>query len=196
MWRINWIMCPSVIFVNQLWFLWHNYGLSVTKVMFLYKIERLNTWPAVLGHFWCNFDLANRVTFRVSGPYLQNAWKKWPEIWYAVSWPLAEVIRFGHDLVISIIVVQFWPNETGQMYVSGHFLDNAWRNGVKFGILIYHDHPQKWLDFYGLFTFKILAQFDLVEREKWVFLGIFLRTQGGTALNLAWWYIVTVFRTD
>ena len=66
---------------------------------------------------------------------------------------------------------------------SGHFLDNAWRNGVKFGIPMYHDHPQKWLDFYGLFTLKILAQFDLVEREKWVFLGIFLRTQGGNGLK-------------
>ena len=24
----------------------------------------------------------------------ENAWKEWPEIWHAVSWPLSEVIRF------------------------------------------------------------------------------------------------------
>ena len=35
-----------------------------------------------------------RVKFGVSGHFLGNAWREWPEIWYAaVSWPPSELIR-------------------------------------------------------------------------------------------------------
>ena len=44
--------------------------------------------------FWHYFDLVKWVKFGVSGHFLENAWREWPEIWYAaVSWPLSELIR-------------------------------------------------------------------------------------------------------
>ena len=44
--------------------------------------------------------------------------------------------------------------------VLGHFLENTWEEWPKFGMLIYPDHLQKWLDFgHGLWIFLILATF-------------------------------------
>ena len=43
--------------------------------------------------FWRYFDLVKRVKFGVSGHFLENAWREWPETWYAaVSWPISELI--------------------------------------------------------------------------------------------------------
>ena len=43
--------------------------------------------------FWRVLDLVKRVKFGVSGYFLENAWKKWPEILHAdVSWPPSELI--------------------------------------------------------------------------------------------------------
>ena len=44
--------------------------------------------------FWCYFDLMKHVKFGVSGHFLENAWKEWPEILHTnVSWPPAQLIR-------------------------------------------------------------------------------------------------------
>ena len=44
--------------------------------------------------FWHYFDLVKRVKFGISGHFLENAWREWPEIWYAaVFWPRLELIR-------------------------------------------------------------------------------------------------------
>ena len=53
------------------------------------------------------------------------------------------------------------------------------RDGLKFGILMYSDHLQNWLDFdHGLLIFVILARFWLSETGQiwgsWIFFG----TQG------------------
>ena len=43
--------------------------------------------------FWHYFDLVKWVRFGVSGHFLENALREWPEIWYAtVSWPPLELI--------------------------------------------------------------------------------------------------------
>ena len=43
--------------------------------------------------FWRYFDLVKRVKFEVSGHFLENALRKWPEILHAdVSWPPPELI--------------------------------------------------------------------------------------------------------
>ena len=43
--------------------------------------------------FWRYFDLVKRVKFGVSGHFLENTWRKWPEILHAyVSWPPSELI--------------------------------------------------------------------------------------------------------
>ena len=46
-------------------------------------------------------------------PYLmENAWQLWPEIWHAdVSWLPLELLRFGHGLLIFLILAGFWPSE-------------------------------------------------------------------------------------
>ena len=52
-------------------------------------------WVTVcwLLSFWHYFDLVKRVKFGVSGHFLENAWREWPEIWYAaVSWPPSELV--------------------------------------------------------------------------------------------------------
>ena len=73
-------------------------GLNVYMLMYL---DHLQNW-LVYGHglliflilalFW----LVKRVKFGVSGHFLENAWRKWPEILYAdVSWPPSELICSG-----------------------------------------------------------------------------------------------------
>ena len=43
--------------------------------------------------FWRYFDLVKRVKFGVSGHFLENTWRKWPEILQAdVSWASSELI--------------------------------------------------------------------------------------------------------
>ena len=56
--------------------------------------------------------------------------------------------------------------------VSGHFLENAWREWPE--MLMYLDHLQTWLvQGHGLLTFVILAVFDLVKRVKFGVSGHF-----------------------
>ena len=44
--------------------------------------------------FWHYFDFVKLVKFGVSGHFMENAWRKWPEILHAdVSWPPSELIR-------------------------------------------------------------------------------------------------------
>ena len=43
--------------------------------------------------FWHYFDLVKRIKFGVSGHFLKNAWREWPEMLHAdVSWPSSELI--------------------------------------------------------------------------------------------------------
>ena len=46
-------------------------------------------------------------------PYLmENAWQLWSEIWHAdVPWLPLELLRFGHGLLIFLILAGFWPSE-------------------------------------------------------------------------------------
>ena len=42
-----------------------------------------------------------RVKFGVFAHFLENAWRKWPEMWYAaVSWPPQNWLDYGSSLVI------------------------------------------------------------------------------------------------
>ena len=89
-------------------------------------------WVTVcwLLKFWHYFDLVKRVKFGVSGHFLENAWREWPEMWYAaVSWPPSELIGLWfYGLVIFLILVLFWLSETGQIWVfSGKPIEEmAW----------------------------------------------------------------------
>ena len=61
-----------------------------------FTIFRTDQFMAVVWwffKFWHYFDLVKRVKFGVSGHFLENAWREWPEILHAdVSWPPSELI--------------------------------------------------------------------------------------------------------
>ena len=78
---------------------WGTHGGNGLKFCMLMYLDHLQNW-LVLGHglltfvIWHYFDLVKRVKFGVSRHFLENAWREWPEIWYAaVSWPHSELIR-------------------------------------------------------------------------------------------------------
>ena len=37
----------------------------------------------LFSYFWCNTDLAKWVKFVVSGHFMENTWKEWPQIRYS-----------------------------------------------------------------------------------------------------------------
>ena len=79
------------------------------------------------------FDLVKQVKFGVSGHFLENAWRKWPEMLLAdVSW-LQKWLVLGHGLLIFVILALFWLSESERVKfgVSGHFLENAGREWLQ-----------------------------------------------------------------
>ena len=112
-----------------------------------------------------------RVKFGVSVHFLENAWREWPEILHAdVSWPPSDLWVLGHGLLIFVILVLFWLSETGQIWGFRAFPGEHWGNGLKYGMLLYPDHQQNWLDYgYDLVIFRILVLFWLSETSQiWV----------------------------
>ena len=99
------------------------------------------------------------VKFGVSGHFLENAWREWPEIYYAaVSWPPSELIRLW---IRSGDLSNFGGSNLG---FPGIFWKSHWGNGLKFCMLIYPDHFQNWLDYgYSWWIFLILMLFWLSE---------------------------------
>ena len=58
-----------------------------------------------------------QVKFWVSGHFLENAWREWPEILHAdVSLPPSERINLWLRCFIFVILVLFWLSETGQIW--------------------------------------------------------------------------------
>ena len=71
-------------------------GLKFCTLMYL---DNLQKW-LVLGHSLLNFvilalfGLSETGQIWSVGHFLENAWKEWPEIWYAsVSWPTSKLVR-------------------------------------------------------------------------------------------------------
>ena len=63
-------------------------------ILSIFRTEQFMASVCGFIQFWHYFDLVKQVKFGVSGHFLENVWRKWPEIWYAaVSWPHSEVIR-------------------------------------------------------------------------------------------------------
>ena len=77
--------------------------------------------------------------------FKEYAWKGCHELWHAgVSRPLLVIIRFRS------VLAQFWAlvaNELSVIRVSGILRRPHWRNNMKFGMQVYHDHIQNWLNF-------------------------------------------------
>ena len=78
----------------------------------------------------------------------------------------------------------------------------SWRthggNGLKYGMLLYPDHLQNWLDYgYSLVIFLTLVQFWLSETGQiWGFEAFPGKPLEKMALNFASCCILTTFRTD
>ena len=87
----------------------------------------------------------------------QYLWEEWSKIWHiAVPDHLWNWLYFGRVLLIFLILVAFWHSETSP--VCGIVLRTHGRSWLKFGMLIYPDHLQNWLDFvHGLLIFLIFS---------------------------------------
>ena len=106
--------------------------------MLLYLAKRLNAgrWlkscselislgsQSVDFHLLGATDLVKRVKFMVSGHFLENALREWPEIFRAVvssadhfhNW-----FDYGHCLLIFLLLVPLWLSEMGQTLVFWAF---------------------------------------------------------------------------
>ena len=103
------------------------------------------------------------VKFGVSGHFLKNAWKKWPEILHAgVFWPPTDTIRlWSWSVDFSNFGVILSESNGSNLGFSGISWRTHWGNGLKFCMLMYPDHLQNLLD-YGLWIFLILVIFILL----------------------------------
>ena len=111
-----------------------------------------------------------RVKFGVSGHFLENAWREWPEILHAdVSWPPSELISSRSRSVdfCHFGTILTWWNRSNLVF-PGISWRTHWGNGLKYGVLLYPDHLQNWLDYgYGLVIYSNFgAILILVKRVK------------------------------
>ena len=105
-------------------------------------------------------------------------------------------LDFCYGLLSFLILAAF------QLCQKGHILEFRafpWEcMGVfKFGMLVYSDDFQKWLDvYYGLLIFFFLVAFWLCDKRPNVgALAIFTESMRGMAWNLACWCILSTFKT-
>ena len=110
-----------------------------------------------------------RVKFGVSGHFLENPLREWPEMWYVtVSWPPTELsslwLQSGDFSNFGAILTKWNGSNLG---FPGIFWKTHRGNGLKFCMLMYLDHFQNWLDYgYSLQIFLILMLFWLSETGK------------------------------
>ena len=101
---------------------WRTHGGNHLKFWTLMYLDHLQNW-LVYGYgllifvILALFDLVKRVKFGVSGHFLENAWRKWPEILHAdVSWPPSELISLWLRFVDFCNFGTIWLSETGQIW--------------------------------------------------------------------------------
>ena len=107
-----------------------------------------------------------QVKFGVSGNFLENAWRKWPEILHAtVSCPPSVLIRLwlrSSEFFNFVAILTSW--NWSNLGFRGISWRTHWGNGLKFCMLMYPDHLQNWLHYgYSLWIFLILVLFWLSE---------------------------------
>ena len=90
------------------------------------------------------------------------------------------------------------PSVRPSREVSGYLPENAWRDFLKFCMLMYLDHLQNWLDCgHGLLIFLLLAPLWLSETGQiWGFRAFPKERMEGMAWKLANWCILTTSRND
>ena len=141
-----------------------------------------------------------RVKFGVSGHFLENAWRKWPQILHAdVSWPPSELISLwprSVDFSNFGAILTLWNGSN--LGFPGISQRTHGGNGLKFCTLMYLDHLQNWLVYgHGLLIFLILALFWLSETGQiWGFRAFPGEPMEEMPWNVACWCILTTFRTE
>ena len=120
------------------------------------------------------FDLVKRVKFGVSMHFWGNWWGEWHEILHAdVSWPPSELIWFW---LWSANFSNFGAILTSNLGFPGISWGIHCENGLKFSMLMYLRHLQKWFDYgHNLLIFLILVLFWISETGQiwgfWVISG-------------------------
>ena len=134
----------------------------------------------------------------VFGHFLENAWREWPEIWYAaVSWPPTERIRLwlrSGDFSYFGAILTYWNGSNlGFLGISRRTHRG---NGLKLCMLMYLDHLQNWLVYsHGLLFFLILALFWLSQTGQiWGFLAFPGESMEGMVWNMVCCCILTTYR--
>ena len=130
--------------------------------------------------FWCYFNLVKQVKFGISGDFLENSWKEWPEILHTD----------GQGLLIFLILALFWHSKMGQIWVFRSFPgepieEMVWHFACCILTTFRTDH--------SLLIYLILHYFDLVKWVKFGFSGIFVMLYGFPSLwcpfNWNWLYL-------
>ena len=147
-------------------------------ILTTYIIYQFTATVCLFLQFWRYFDLAKWIKFGLSGHFLENAWRKWPEILQAdLAWPLSEPISLWLQSVdfshFGAILTQWNGSNLGFPRIS--WVTHR-ENGLKFCMLMYLDHFQNYFVLgYGLLIFAILALFWLSETGQiwgfWAFPG-------------------------
>ena len=130
--------------------------------------ELISLWPRSVdfSNFGTILTWWNGSNLGVSGHFPENAWKKWPEILHAdVSWPPSELISlrpWSVDFCNFGTILTLWNRSNlgfpGISWIMHGVI------GLKYGMLLYPDHLQNWLDYgHGLVIFLILVLFWLSE---------------------------------
>ena len=143
--------------------------MKFTENVHFVRRNKIWTFQCQLPHFKATQakKIIKQVKFGVSGYFLDNTWKEWPEFWHAdVPRPHSELIDFGlgfRYLFTFLILVPFWLSEISQILLKNawekwpelfwyhfdlanqvqflvyrHFLHG--RNGLKFDVLMSPDH--------------------------------------------------------
>ena len=123
-------------------------------------------------------------------------------VWNFACWCIPDYLQnwldCGHGLWIFFILAPLWHSELVNFRFPGIFLRPYWRSSLNFGILVYLDHLQNWLDFgHILLIFLFLAPILLNETgQTLAFCAFSSECVLGITWNLVCWCIVTTSRTD
>ena len=138
-----------------------------------------------------------RVKFGVTGHFPENAWREWPEMLHTdVSWPFTELSSswsWSVDFSNFGTILTLWKGPN--LGLPGISWGTHGGNGLKYGMLLYPDHLQNWLDYgNGLVIFLILVLFLLSETGQiWGFQAFSGKPVEEMAWNFVCWCILTTF---
>ena len=121
---------------------------------------------------WPTDRLSVRPSREVSGNFFMRMHRRNGLRFVMLMYPdhLQRWLVFGHGLLIFLILVPLLLVKLIKIFgVRSFYWERMGNlNGMKFGMLVYIDHLQNWLDFgHDLLIFPILVHFDLMKLSGW-----------------------------